>query len=649
MPTGSGSSDSDLASAKTQAPGVPAGDLPSDHVPPSGGAPKREEADTVSTSDQADPPQAARLDSLADFVGLPGYTLECVLGQGGMGVVFRAVELGLKRVVAVKMLRAGSQAGVTEVERFRIEVEAAARLDHRHIVPIYHVGEHRGHHYFTMKLVEGGSLATRQAEFSLARSRLPAGKAGQGDSGSPSITAPAERQVKLATLMAKVARAVQCAHDQGILHRDLKPGNILLDLAREPHVADFGLAKRVDGDSSLTQTGAILGTPSYMPPEQASGKKQLTPAADVYSLGAILYELLTGRPPHKAETPVETIIQVMHDDPPRPSTLNRAVPRDLETICVKALAKDPTARYASAGALADDLERFAAGQPIKARPARWFERAWRRCRRNPIVAGLTLSVLALALTLGMMVYRSAPTSDGSLNRVKAAGELVIAIDTGFAPMTFLQDDRPVGFEIDVSREVASRLGVRATYRPVEWSWRDVVAGLGTGHCDMVIAAWNITADRAQDVGFVEYLRLTQVFVCRAGAPAVRNEKDLDGKVVIIGENTVQHRYVKGLKDRGLPIKEIRFPPEGVAGTAAVWVKQGLGDVTLLEKPVALYEARRDPEIVVTGEVGHSMNPEPLGMVLRKQDRQLQEAAAAAIRAMQDDGTFARILQTWFAE
>jgi serine/threonine protein kinase len=603
----------------------------------------------VSSAEPSDNLRFALTDSLVPLIDLPGYTLECVLGQGGMGVVFRAVELHLKRVVAVKMLRAGRQAGATEVERFRLEVEAAARLDHRHIVPIYHVSEHRGHHYFTMKLVEGGSLATRQSEFSIAPARGVAGKSGQGSSVARPVTASADRPAKLATLLAKVARAVQCAHAQGILHRDLKPGNILLDSAGEPHVADFGLAKRVDGDSSLTQTGAILGTPSYMPPEQATGSKKLTPAADVYSLGAILYELLTGRPPCKGETPVETIVQVLHDEPPRPSTLNRTVPRDLETICLKALAREPTARYASAAALADDLERFAAGQPIEARPARWFERAWRRCRRNPIVAGLTVSVLLLAVALGIMLYKSAPGSDGSLDRIKARGELVIAIDTSFPPMTFLEDGAPVGFEIDLSREVASRLGVKPAYRPVQWTWPDVPAGLRSGPYDMVIAAWNITADRERDVGFVEYLRLTQVFVCRTGTPAVRNEKDLADKVVMVGENTVQHRYVKGLKDRGLRIKEIRFPPEGVQTTAAIWVKQGLADVTILEKPVALYEVRRHPEVVITGEVGHSMNPEPLGMVFRKQDRQLQEAVAAAVRAMQDDGTFARVLQTWFAE
>src|SRR5262249_4522210 len=278
---------------------------------------------------------------------IPGYELQVEIGRGAMGIVFKAVQVDLKRVVALKMILSGSQAGKAEGQRFRIEAEAAARLDHAAIVPIYEVGEHEGHHFFSMKLVEGGSLATRMADYRALAEGADA-------------SAIAERQTKIALFLAKVADAIHCAHQHHILHRDLKPGNILIDNRGEPHVADFGLAKRVEGDSVLTQTGVIVGTPSYMSPEQATGKKNLTPAADIYSLGSILYELLTGKPPFKAETVMETLMQVIEHEPASPRSLNREVSRDLETICLKALAKDPAKRFGSAAELAEELRRFAA-------------------------------------------------------------------------------------------------------------------------------------------------------------------------------------------------------------------------------------------------------------------------------------------------
>jgi serine/threonine protein kinase len=575
-------------------------------------------------------------EALAAFSNLPGYALLGLLGRGGMGVVFKAVHLELKRVVALKMLRSGNQAAVTEVQRFRIEVEAAARLDHRHIIPIYDVGEHEGQHYFSMKLVEGGSLASRLADFGLA----PA-------TGTSAVTA--DRQRIVASLMAKVARAVQCAHDQGILHRDLKPGNILLDSLGEPHVADFGLAKCVDGDSSLTQTGAIVGTPSYMAPEQASGKKELTPVADVYSLGAILYELITCRPPFGAETPLETVMQVINDDPPRPGTLVRSVSRDLETICLKALAKEPTRRYRTAGELADDLERFASGQPIKARPAGWLERSWRRCRRNPLVAGLSAAVVLLLLVVSVLLFvgrigNPSSRNDGSLDRLKSAGKMLVAIDDNFPPLEFTQNGRPVGLEIDLAEEVAARLGVHPSFQVVHWDWPDVPAALDAGRYDMVIACWNINQEREQQVAFVEYLRMAQVFLCRRPT-RVRSEKELENKVVVVGDNTVQHKYLKGLQARGLAIKEIKIIRGVERGFEMM--KKGLAEATVMEEPVARYLARVDPEFEVTGTIRHGLDPEPIGMVFRKQDRQLQEAVAEAVRVMKEDGAFGRILDKWF--
>jgi tetratricopeptide (TPR) repeat protein len=304
---------------------------------------------------------------------VPGYEVQAVLGQGGMGIVFRARHLRLGRVVALKMEIAGSYTGLLERERFRREAQAVAALRHPNVVQVYDVGDADGRPYFTMEFMEGGSLADRL-------------------SGTPQSARPA------AELIATLGEAVEAAHQSGVVHRDLKPGNVLLTADGIPKISDFGLARRLDHGSALTRTGAPLGTPSYMAPEQAEGKSNIVgPATDIYALGTILYELMTGRPPFKAEAGAETLRQVISANPVPPSRLNANVPRDLETICLKCLHKEPHLRYASAAALAKDLHHFLRGEAIAARPERWLGRLARRVRRRPVLSAVIVTAILVTV------------------------------------------------------------------------------------------------------------------------------------------------------------------------------------------------------------------------------------------------------------
>ncbi len=303
------------------------------------------------------------------------YELLEEIARGGMGVVYRARQVSLNRIVAVKMILAGQLAGEAEVRRFHTEAEAAANLQHPNIVSIHEVGHQGGQHYFSMDYVEGENLA----EYA---------------QGKPLAAGGAVRIMKI------IAEAIHFAHQRGTLHRDLKPQNVLLDAENRPHITDFGLAKQMKQGSDLTHTGSVLGSPSYMPPEQAFGRlDQIGPQSDVYSLGAILYQLLTGRPPFLGATPIETLREVTESEPAPPIKLNPRIPPDLQTICLKCLEKKPERRYASARALADELERFLNHEPILARPASVLRKSWSWFTRHPWAVAGFASVLFL-LTVG---------------------------------------------------------------------------------------------------------------------------------------------------------------------------------------------------------------------------------------------------------
>ena len=361
-------------------PDAPVAGVDSSAVAP--GTPKRCEGGSAKADDPA-PASPMPATGAATMLGeLGDYELLEEIGRGGQGVVFRARQKSLNRTVALKVISLGQWASKAHLKRFRREAEAAASLDHPCIVPIYEVDERDGSCYFSMKFVEGGQLdeVTRREPM------------------------PIRRAVEL---IAKVARTVHYAHEHGILHRDIKPGNILLDVKGEPHLTDFGLARLVESESSVTHTLDILGTPSYMAPEQAVGNNAaVSNATDVYGIGAVLYQLLTGHPPFAGGTTYETIKLLEDTEPRPPRSLNPKIDRDLSTICLKCLEKDPKRRYSSALALAEDLERWLKHEPILARHTGIIARSRKWVRRNPTSALLAASLIALAAAAGWIVWKS---------------------------------------------------------------------------------------------------------------------------------------------------------------------------------------------------------------------------------------------------
>ena len=402
---------------------------------------------------------------------LGDYELLEEVGRGGQGVVFRARQKSLNRIVALKVIGLGQWATKAHLKRFRLEAEAAASLDHPCIVPIYEVGERDGQCYFSMKFVEGGQLdeVVKHTPMSIRQA---------------------------VELIAKVARTVHYAHEHGILHRDIKPGNILLDAKGEPHLTDFGLARLVESESTVTRTLEVLGTPSYMAPEQAAGNNaKLTSATDVYGLGAVLYQLLTGHPPFAGGTTYETIKLLLETEPRPPRLWNPKVDRDLSTICLKCLEKDPQRRYSSALALAEDLERWLKHEPIQARRTGVVRRGKKWLQRNPTAAGIAVLSLALVAAVGVIVWKS-----DLFRRPAAAGIAVL-------PFENLSNDREDasfadGVQDDLLTKLAKIADLKVISRTSVMGYRGKQNTRQIGRCFGCIA--RVGRQRPQDRGLAPH-------------------------------------------------------------------------------------------------------------------------------------------------
>lgn len=472
------------------------------------------------------------------------YELLTEIGRGGMGVVYKARQTSLDRIVAVKMILAGRFASSDDVQRFYTEAQAAAKLDHPNVVAIYQVGEIEGHHYFSMDFIEGTDLASMIQAGSLA----------------PELAA---------RYLSQVADAVEYAHRKGILHRDLKPANVLIDDLDRPLISDFGLAKYLGQHEGLTASGLAIGTPSYMSPEQAEGRQaDIGPTTDIYALGAILYAMLTGGPPHRGETPVDTILKVIHQDPLPPSEINASLRGDLETICLKCLQKDPAERYSSAKDLADDLRRYLRDEPVDAKPASPLVKTTRWLLNMPLVAALTgrrvleptvahrrvqTALLAMTMLVPLLFFGVFAASRIVHNRLPRT----IRIAAG-------QED---GFYHDFSHRFAEALGASAQ-RPVE-----IITTTGSGDNRQAVlnraanlALLQANAVRGPAIAVIAPLYYEAVHVLVRRDRNIREIKDLADKRVVVGPagsgSRLSARIV--LEHHGLTLENLRAIGESLA-------------------------------------------------------------------------------------
>jgi serine/threonine protein kinase len=503
---------------------------------------------------------------------VPGYEILGELGRGGMGVVYKARELALDRVVALKMLLAGAHAGRDQRARFLTEARTTAQLHHPDIVQIHAVGEAGGLPYLALEFVAGGSLKGK-----LDCERL----------------SPADA----ATVVERLARAVAYAHERSIVHRDLKPGNVLLTETGEPKLTDFGLAKLTDA-AGITRSQTGCGTPHYMAPEQARDAKNVGAAADVYALGVILFEALTGRVPFSGESDLAVLSKVANEEAPSPRVLRPEVPRELDAICLTCLEKAPDARYPSAAVLAEELANFLAGRPL--------------------------------------VHTRRRGSDGHPDR------LVVGIDPNCPPYAFREGGRLTGFDVDLAGELAARLGLSVEYLERDWrDWDDMRRQLDAREVDILISAVTVTDQRKREVAFVEYAHDPLVFTARSGS-GLRGKTDLVGKTVAVQAGTSAHSAVERLQRGGAGFKQILTYPSTPEPFAAV--RDGVADLTLDHQLIARYFCRSGLELM--GLVGYSLSPEPLAIALRKEDQVRKAQIEEVLAAMKEDGTYGDLQAKW---
>ena len=493
---------------------------------------------------------------------VPGFDILDELGRGGTAVVYKARQRNLGRLVALKMILTGRHASADRRARFRLEAEAVARLHHPNIVQIFETNEHDGLPYCVLELVDGGSLADRI-------------------NGAPQPAEPA------AALVQTLASALAVAHQNRIVHRDLKPANILLqdpgaaqDSFGTPKIADFGLALVLDDDSAPTRSGDVIGTPSYMAPEQAQGRRAaIGPATDLYALGAILYELLTGRPPFRAATAVDTLVQVSFDEPVPPTRFQPQVPRDLETICLKCLQKDPARRYASAEDLAADLQRFLRNEPIRARPAGLVERVHKWVRRRPLVAGLLTLVVGVSL-LGVGGIAAALVEARAAQRNEADQRAAAEAATTQAEAALDRAERSVYLgALHQARSQWQLNNVRAAGQLLDgcdparrgWAWHYL---RNLGHADLLTVA----ESGAPYVGGLAYSPDGRWLAAGGGSPFAPQH----GVVQVLDAETGAVRWRRA--DRPCPVWGVAFSPDGrqVAACGGDWMRPGRGELLLYD-------------------------------------------------------------------